>query len=58
MIDLTQADTLEISISHAHDGARIWVNVNGLCILRAYRVNEFYYDGERVFATKGEGEHR
>lgn len=58
MIDLPQADTVEVSVSHAHDGARIWVNVNGRCALRAYRVDRFYYDGEQVFATKEEGEHQ
>jgi len=38
MLDITGAGTVEISVARAPSGKVVWVNVDGLCVLRVCRI--------------------
>lgn len=40
MIDLHKAKDIEVQITSMNDGLRIWVNVEGKCLFRAYHVGK------------------
>lgn len=51
MVDLSGPEIVEITVTHGKDGAKVWVNVDGVCRFRAYRV-------KRVTTEVLEGEKR
>jgi len=38
MLDMNTIDDIEVVFAKHDDGHRLWVNVDGLCRLRAYKV--------------------
>jgi hypothetical protein len=49
VIDITNAECVDIQISYKGD--IIWVNVNGVCVLRICRIGHFHLDD---FRKRGE----
>lgn len=43
-IDLHEADHIEVVVVRDHNGTKLWVNVNGKCMFRAYRIKELEID--------------
>ena len=37
MVDVSGSEIVEITVTHGPDGAKVWVNVDGVCRFRAYR---------------------
>ena len=46
--ELTHAGTVEITISDAADGARLWVHADGKLIARIYRIGRVVLDDRRT----------
>lgn len=42
MVDISKPEFVEIQLAQSEDGLRIWVNVDGRCRFRAYRVEKLY----------------
>jgi hypothetical protein len=45
-MDITGADTVQVS--HSSNGSVIWVNVNGLCLLRICRIRHLEFGDVHV----------
>ena len=46
--DLTHADVVEVTISDAADGARLWLHADGVLIARIYRIGRLVIDDRRT----------
>jgi hypothetical protein len=44
MTDITQAEDVEIVLSKAEDGFRLWINVDGKNRFRCYRIKHIEVD--------------
>ena len=53
--ELTEAGTVEITISDAADGARLWVNADGVLIARIYRIGRVVIDDRRTELARMRG---
>lgn len=44
MIDLTSVKDIEVKIDRNRYGIQLWVNIEGVCQLRAYRIEKLFID--------------
>jgi hypothetical protein len=55
--ELTHADVVEVTISDDADGARLWVNADGVLIARIYRIGRVVIDDRRTKDNPGGARH-
>ena len=48
--DINDPEQVEVAITRDHSGLKVWINVNGKCLLRCINVQDFVISDMRLEA--------